>query len=304
MRFCTTAVLVLIIAVGSSAAPVLSKRADIDAIILQYALTLEHLENAFYKKALSTWTLESFVDAGLSADLYNELKFVTHDEQSHVTYLTAGLTAAGAAPVEACTYDFPMSTPQEFVKLASMIEGVGVSAYLGAAPLVTSSAYLTAAGSILVTEAIHQSTLRGAADEIPMANPYGTPLGFNAVYSIASLFITDCPSTNMALPVMALPALTVASGMPTAIDSTIDLKPSAMPTGTCYATFCSGLMSIAVPVVANGDYFTAVVPAGIEGQSYVFLTSDNSGNVTDASIVAGPSIIEVTPSAPTFDVSV
>jgi len=248
--------------------------------------------------------LKSFTDAGFSETLYNELKYVTHDEEAHVTYLQAGLTAAGASPVAACEYNFPMTTPKEFVMLASVIEGVGVSAYLGAAPLVTSGDYLTAAGSILVTEALHQSTLRGAAGEIPMANAFATPLGFNAVYSIASQFIVSCPATNAALPVMALPGLSIVTGMPTALNTVIDIKPAKAVTGTVFATFCSGLMSIPVPVTVNGETLSATVPAGIEGQGYLFLTSDDSGKVTDDNVVAGPAIIEVTPSSPTFDLTI
>ena len=91
---------------------------------------LEHLENAFYKKALSMWDQESFVDAGFPAMLYDDLKYIAHDEEGHVLYLEAGLTAAGATPVAACEYSFPMTTPKEFVAMASVIEGVGVSAYL------------------------------------------------------------------------------------------------------------------------------------------------------------------------------
>lgn len=94
-----------------------------------------------------------------------------------------------------------MSSPKDFVALSATIEGLGVSAYLGGAPLIASKTYLTIAGSILVTEAIHQSAARNAAGLLPMANAYGTPLGLNAVYSIASGFITSCPSTNAALPV-------------------------------------------------------------------------------------------------------
>lgn len=75
-----------------------------------------------------------------------------------------------------------MTDPKSFIQLASVIEGVGVSAYLGAAPLITSKAYLTAAGAILVTEALHQSLQRGAIGEVPAANVYGTPMGLNAVY--------------------------------------------------------------------------------------------------------------------------
>lgn len=91
---------------------------------------LEHLENAFYKKALSMWDQQSFVDAGFPAMLYNDLKYIAHDEEAHVVYLETGLKAAGAMPVAACEYAFPMTTPKEFVALASVIEGVGVSAYL------------------------------------------------------------------------------------------------------------------------------------------------------------------------------
>lgn len=219
--------------------------------------------------------------------LYDELKYIAHDEEGHVLYLEAGLTAAGAKPVEACTYSFPMTTPKEFVSLASVIEGVGVSAYLGAAADITSKAYLTAAGAILVTEALHQSATRGAVGEIPMANIFGTPMGLNAVYTIASAFIVSCPSSNMALPVMAYPSLTLVSGEPTAPNATIDLMPKTMPSGTVYATFVSGLDILPVSTTMMNGMVQAVIPVGVSGQSYVFLTSDNSGNLTDSSILAG-----------------
>jgi len=232
--------------------------------------------------------LDEFTAAGFPDSFYDELKYIAHDEEGHVLYLEAGLTAAGATPVAACTYSFPMTTPQEFVTLASVIEGVGVSAYLGAAADITSKAYLTAAGSILVTEALHQSAARGAVGEIPMANVFGTPMGLNAVYTIASGFITACPSSNVALPVKAYPTLALQSGDPTAPNATIYIKPATPPSGTAYATFVSGLMILPVTATTAQDgWFSAVVPVGVSGQSYVFLTSDNSGNITDSSVLAG-----------------
>lgn len=47
------------------AAP-LEKRDDIDPVILNFALTLEHLENAFYKGAVQRFTQQDFVAAGKS----------------------------------------------------------------------------------------------------------------------------------------------------------------------------------------------------------------------------------------------
>lgn len=112
--------------------------------------------------------LSTFTAAGFSAAFYDQLKYIAHDEEGHVLFLQAGLTAAGAKPVAACTYSFPMTTPKQFVALAAVVEGLGVSAYLGAAADITSKAYLTAAGSILVTEALHQSATRAAVGQIPM----------------------------------------------------------------------------------------------------------------------------------------
>jgi hypothetical protein len=138
-----------------------------------------------------------------------------------------------------------------------------------------------------------------------MANVFGTPLGLNAVYTIASAFIAECPSTNMELPVMAYPDLAAVTAQPVAPGALLDLLPGSMPKGTYYATFVSGLDIVAVKPegVVNG-MVQAIVPPTISGQSYVFLTSDMSGNLTDANILGGPAIIEATPSSPTFNLTI
>ena len=84
------------------------------------------------------------------------------------------MKTAGVTPVEACKYTFPYTDVKSFITLSSVLEGVGTSAYLGGAPLITSKDYLAVAGSILVTEAIHTSLQRVAIGEIAAANPYGT----------------------------------------------------------------------------------------------------------------------------------
>ena len=63
---------------------------------------------------------------------------------------------------------------RSFVTLSSVLEGVGTSAYLGGAPLITSDQYLTTAGSILAVEALHTSYQRNALNKVPFANPLYT----------------------------------------------------------------------------------------------------------------------------------
>jgi len=289
------------------AAPVDKRQAGItDADILQYALTLEHLENVFYKEALSKYPRQQWLDAGFTSAYYDNLKYIAHDEESHVVALTAALTAAGATPVAACEYSFPYTDPKSFVALSSALEGVGTSAYLGGAPLIQSKEYLGVAGSILVTEALHTSLQRFNLGQVAPANPYGTALGVNPVYTLAAAFIKSCPKSNAALPVKAFPALTAVQGQPTAPGISFQfMAPEQAPTGQFFVTFISGLATTSMPATLEGGRITTTIAPTSEGQTYAILTNANvTSALTDAQVIAGPAILEVTPNSPTFDTSI
>lgn len=54
-------------AAPAPSAEIVKRQQNIDNTILQFALTLEHLENVFYKGVLTNFTQQDFVDAGTLA---------------------------------------------------------------------------------------------------------------------------------------------------------------------------------------------------------------------------------------------
>lgn len=184
--------------------------------------------------------------------------------------MSTALSAAGVEPTKACTYDFGYTDVASFLATASILEGVGVSAYLGAANKITNPDYLTAAGSsqsfslfaflsfthcfsaVLTVESRHSAYIRDTVGQSPFPAPYDIPLGFNQVYSLASLFITSCPESNPALPVMAFPGLTAEVQGDSVPGGMVKLTPTdaktLQGTGQLYAAF------VGFPNTAFGEY--------------------------------------------------
>lgn len=304
MHFSTITTALAVLASTTLATPVKRAPAVTDLDILQYALTLEHLENVFYKEAISKFTEADFVAAGFSAAYFQNLLYIVHDEEQHVELLTTSIKGTGATPVAACVYDFPITDVKSFVTLASVLEGVGTSAYLGGAGLITSKEYLGVAGSILVTESLHTAIQRFNLNEIAPASPYGTALGLNDVYTMAAAFIKSCPSSNPALPVKAFPTLTATQGIPASVGIPFTFSVEGSVPDSFFVTFCSGLDTVSVPGTMENGMISAHIPDIAMGQTYVFITSSSANKtVLDSMVLFGPTAIEVTPGPPTFDIS-
>ncbi len=117
-----------------------------DIGILNYALTLEYLEAAFYNEA----TANGFATGQTAVTL----KRVTEDENIHVAALSKAL---GRNAVKSPTFDFGTTTTNEaeFLATGYALENTGVHAYLGQAFNIQNAAYLKVALTIATVEARH-----------------------------------------------------------------------------------------------------------------------------------------------------
>ena len=139
-----------------------AQSSDVD--IANFALSLEYLEADFYARAL---------DAGvLSGDALGVVTNLADHEAQHVDAIIGLLDGAGATPVEKPTFTYPadaFSSQASILELAATFEPVGVGAYLGAAPLISSPDILAAAGSIAGVEGEHVVAVNWLLGVVPYA---------------------------------------------------------------------------------------------------------------------------------------
>ncbi|RKO91976.1 ferritin-like domain-containing protein, partial [Blyttiomyces helicus] len=167
--------------------------------VLNYALTLEHLEATFYEQSLQRFSADDFQKAGFQPGVRKQLETVVKvHEETHVTALQSTIKSlfGDGKAVPPCQYNFDTTVKdvKGFVDIAAALEKTGVSAYDGALQFVMANAVKTAAGAIATVEGRHSAVLnviqQGMANGAP--GPFDTPLGFRPVITIASQFIKSC----------------------------------------------------------------------------------------------------------------
>ncbi|KAH8111740.1 ferritin-like domain-containing protein [Phellopilus nigrolimitatus] len=268
-----------------------------DTVILNFALTLEHLEVAFYQEGLAKFDEAAFEAAGLPPFARGRFEQISVNEQTHERVLTEIL---GPNATQACTYSFPLSDPKAFAAMSAIFEGVGTAAYTGAANLLSDPTHVTEAASILATEARQAAWVESAVNkENPWSTPFETPLDMNQAFSLAAGFIVSCPSTNPVLPAMAFPVLNVTSPSYAAGDiltlSFNRTAAGAAPSNESTQLFLSlltGLGKIFLPVYnAGGDNWSTTLPEGLKGTVYALVTNSNM-TATDSDTVAGVAALQ------------
>ena len=148
---------------------------DID--ILNYALTLEFLESAFYDEANE--------NGALSGPYARFSKVVGEHEAAHVDVLKKTL---GGKATKKPSFDFQGTTGSQdtFAQTAIVLEDTGVEAYQGQAGAIKTPAILKAAISIHPVEARHAAWIRSIVSE-GSGSPSPAPEAFNPAADMATV---------------------------------------------------------------------------------------------------------------------
>ncbi len=144
-------------------------RGDLD--IVNYALTLEFLEEDFYDAVVSSGVL-----SGREADLAKKIR---SNESEHVQALSAAAKSLGKpAKRPATKFDSVLSGGRDrVIGVAADLEGTGAGAYLAEAAQITSAEILASALAIHTVEARHASILNLLAGRSPVPDgAFATPI--------------------------------------------------------------------------------------------------------------------------------
>ena len=175
----------LVLAAASSEAFAAGSLPQAVVDVLNFALTLEYLEAAFYK-------MGNEADGLIPSDYQPLFRTIGKHETAHVALLKGAL---GSAAVEAPKVDFTaggkyadvFSNFKTFATLSATFEDLGVAAYKGQAGNLIGTPVLTTALQIHSVEARHASAVR------PLIGKAGTPTAFDKPLSKAKVLAAAKP---------------------------------------------------------------------------------------------------------------
>jgi hypothetical protein len=130
-----------------------------DLGIVNYALTLEYLEAAFYADVAKSGLFKG--------DDLALIKGIGQAEQEHVDALLATAKQLGGMPAQEPKAEFPLDDATSVLKLAAEVENLGAAAYLGQAANIESPDVLAAALSIHSVEGRHAAVLNVLVGDEP-----------------------------------------------------------------------------------------------------------------------------------------
>ena len=264
-----------------------------DADILNFALNLEYLEANFYSYAANGTSIpadmmsgtgtQGTVTPGHKASFSTALvtayaNEIAQDELNHVAFLRKALgtsavampaidvSAAGAFTTAAMaaglittgTFD-PYASDEAFLLGAYIFEDVGVTAYHGAASLISSKTYLDAAAGILAVEAYHAGLVRtalyalGLESPAPAIDPYGATAAISKLRATLDGTESGTPDDQG----IAGPNSTTSNIVPTDVNSLAFDRTTGQVLNVVYGSASAVSMGLFFPAGVNGNIHTS-----------------------------------------------
>jgi rubrerythrin len=153
-----------------------------DVGILNYALTLEYLETAFYADVVKSGLFKG-------AELETIRKF-GREEAEHVQALSAAVKSLGGKPAAQPKTEFPLKSAKSVLELAATVENLGAAAYLGQAGNIESPEVLASALAIHSVEGRHAAALNTLLGEpITPDGAFAVPADVKTVLKSVEPFI-------------------------------------------------------------------------------------------------------------------
>ena len=153
-----------------------------DVGILNYALTLEYLETAFYADVVKSGLFKG-------SDLATIRKFGS-EEAEHVEALTQAVKQLGGKPAPEPKAEFPLKSAKSVLELAGTVENLGAAASLGQAANIESPEVLASALAIHSVEGRHAAALNTLLGEpITPDGAFAVPADVKTVLKSVEPFI-------------------------------------------------------------------------------------------------------------------
>lgn len=235
--------------------------------VLNFALNLEYLEAEFYTYGEYGYGIEQAgiavngtangsnpttggsTTGGRKVTIANNLVFtgpilnqIGADERAHVVLLRSFLGGAAIAKpnINLAALGLGFGNQNEYLTLSRIFEDIGVSAYAGAAHLLTTPLVLTTAARILAAEAEHASTVRtqiarlnipspmlDAADIVPP--PTGSQLQYLSINPSNGLPAVRTPGQVLYLAFGNKSNASAGGFFPTGVNGNINMSTTAAP---------------------------------------------------------------------------
>ncbi|TKA62066.1 hypothetical protein B0A49_11336 [Cryomyces minteri] len=181
---------------------------DFDYESITLGLYQEWIELDLFNNGLATFTEADFIDAGLTAEDMELIRFMAQQESGHATLLTNML---GVTAPPQCTYDYPFSTVREWLDFSQILTRWGESGVWGFINHLDSREVGQLLAQSIATEARQQMSFRQMSGLFPMPVWFETGIPQSWQWTYLAPYISTCPANTTRLAWQNFPALHVVN---------------------------------------------------------------------------------------------